>query len=85
MRPTAVMAAAVSASPSLAARDERHVGARLGQRDRDGLADPAGRAGDERVLAGQVEEAHGQSFHSVGSGQALGLTRRTISFSTIRT
>ena len=68
-----------------AARDERHVRASVGQRDRDNAADATRGAGHERVLASQVEQAHGQSFHSVGSGQAAGLTRRTISFSTIRT
>ena len=56
-----------------------------GQGDRDRLPDPPGGAGDESFLARQVEERHAQSFHSVGSGAAAGFTRRTISFSTIRT
>jgi len=71
--------------PVLATRDHGHISACAGQGNSDRPADPAGRAGDERVLACQVEKAHAQSFHSVGSGQAAGLTRRTISFSTIRT
>ena len=84
-RPSALICCRGVGQPVLAAGHQRQVGARAGQRDRDHLADPPGRAGDESLLAGQVEERHGQSFHSVGSGQAAGLTRRTISFSTIRT
>ena len=34
---------------------ERHVGARLRQRDRAGAPEPAGRAGDQRDLAADVE------------------------------
>ena len=71
--------------PVFAPGDERDIRAGFGQRHGDGPADPPGRAGDKRALSGQVEEVHGQSFHSVGRGQAPGLTRRTISFSTIRT
>ena len=56
-----------------------------GQGDRDRLPYPPRGPGNECLLASQVEERHAQSFHSVGSGAAAGFTRRTISFSTIRT
>ena len=69
----------------LTARHQSQVRARLGQRHRYRLPDTAGRSGDERLPASQIEKGHRQSFHSVGSGHAAGLTRRTISPSTIRT
>jgi hypothetical protein len=46
------------AGPGLARRDH-HLGAMLGHPLGDGLADAARRAGDDRHLAGEVEEAHG--------------------------
>ena len=43
---------------------QNHGGAMLGEPSRDGEPDPLGRSGDERPLAGQIEqfECHGETF-----------------------
>ena len=58
--------------PFLAAGQQRHPCALLGQQDRDGLADAAGGSGDDGGAPGQVLVRHGYSLGS-GPGRPPGL------------